>query len=311
MKTIFSFFYLKLFFLCFLSLNNIYGHNLTVGVKNINVGDSIQIILQQSAEIKKSKWVNYDSLNEISFINFDLHEGKWALIIDATGYTYPSAKEINIPLDSSALVTLTMLNQDYFYEWSDDDSYAGHATQTFINEPYELTIIDQNISVPNDFSSINLRNDFGIVLSNDDKFWNQEDAFRLYSTINQIPVFNKIDINSDINYKNGENINLILKLTDDYIFRDIEIESTENGIITAKILQSAFTYASPLVGILDGIKTKFYSEIFNAMVYYITDYGKDHGQRFSKIKYGVEFLVPDERTENLMNETKSNSRILS
>ena len=41
----------------------------------------------------------------------------------------------------------------------------------------------------NDFSSINLRNDFGIVLSNDEKFWNQEDAFRLYSTINQIPVF--------------------------------------------------------------------------------------------------------------------------
>ena len=190
--------------------------------------------------------MKYDSLNEISYTNFDLHVGKWALIIDATGYTYPSAKEINIPSDSSALVTLTpMLNQDYFYEWSDDDSYAGHATQTFINEPYELTIIDQNISVPNDFSSINLRNDFGIVLSNDDKFWNQEDAFRLYSTINQIPVFNKIDINSDINYENGENINLILKLTDNYIFRDIEIESNENGIITAKISQSAFTYAYP------------------------------------------------------------------
>ena len=202
-----------------------------------------------------------------------------------------------------------MLNQDYFYEWSDDDSYAGHATQTFINEPYELTIIDQNISVPNDFSSINLRNDFGIVLSNDDKFWNQEDAFRLYSTINQIPVFNKIDINSDINYENGENINLILKLTDDYIFRDIEIESNENGIITAKISQSAFTYASPLVGILDGIKTRFYSKrLFNAMVYYVTDYGRDHIKinDLAKIKYGVEFLVPDERTENLMNETKSN-----
>ena len=192
----------KFICLCLFISLDVNANNLVVGVKNINVDDSIQIILQQSAEIQKSKWVKYDSLNEISYTNFDLHVGKWALIIDATGYTYPSAKEINIPSDSSALVTLTpMLNQDYFYEWSDDDSYAGHATQTFINEPYELTIIDQNISVPNDFSSINLRNDFGIVLSNDEKFWNQEDAFRLYSTINQIPIFNKIDINSDINYE--------------------------------------------------------------------------------------------------------------
>ena len=54
----------------------------------------------------------------------DLHVGKWALIIDATGYTYHT-KEINIPSDSSALVTLTpMLNQDYFVV-SDDDSYAA------------------------------------------------------------------------------------------------------------------------------------------------------------------------------------------
>ena len=60
---------------------------------------------------------------------------------------------------------------------------------------------------------------------------------------------------------------------------------------------------------LDGIKTRFYSKrLFNAMVYYVTDYGRDHIKinDLAKIKYGVEFLVPDERTENLMDETKSN-----
>ena len=47
----------KFICLCLFISLDVNANNLVVGVKNINVDDSIQIILQQSAEIQKSKWV--------------------------------------------------------------------------------------------------------------------------------------------------------------------------------------------------------------------------------------------------------------
>ena len=86
-----------------------------------------------------------------------LSNGKWALSIDATGYTYPTAKTITIPDQISATITLTPMISDgkFKYKWSDDDSAAGHNTQSYYSEPTTIKVLDkcasnsrQNLRLP-------------------------------------------------------------------------------------------------------------------------------------------------------------------
>lgn len=302
---------MKLFQICVFCIGilSYSQNNFDVTVQGIQGNDSIQIIMQKSVNNQLSQWVKNNEGEPLT-ISFNLSDGLWALIIDATGYTYPPAKVIDVPNDYAATVTLTPLsNQNYSYQWSDDDSYAGHATQTYINEPYSLQIIDSTINVPNDFSSITLRNEFGIVLSDSETSWNQEDAYKLYNTVLKVPIIEKIDINSSLNYENGENIKLILTLTEDEIYKDIEVVDNSQDVLYARITKSAFVYSEPLVGILDGIKSKFYSKrLYNSVVYYATDFGTNATKinDMAQQKFGVEFMDSSQRTEDLMNETKSN-----
>ena len=38
-------------------------------------------------------------------------------------------------------------SNSFIYEWQDDSSYVGHATQTYINEPFDLVVIDDTLIV--------------------------------------------------------------------------------------------------------------------------------------------------------------------
>jgi len=58
--------------------------------------------------------------------------------------------------------------EDYSYTWQDDDSYVGHATQVYINEPTEIVVLNSTVPVPDDYSSIKLRNEYGVVLSDEE-----------------------------------------------------------------------------------------------------------------------------------------------
>ena len=142
-----------------------FSQEFEVTVKNIKEGDSVRIIVQKGSENRIDSIVHFNS-NGDSKVTFNLSEGYWSLITDATGYTFPTAYNFNFPDVSSATVTLTpLLNEDYVYTWQDDDSYAGHATQSYIVEPSKLIVIDDTVRVPSNYSSIKLRNNFGIILS--------------------------------------------------------------------------------------------------------------------------------------------------
>ncbi len=67
--------------------------------------------------------------------------------------------------------------------------------------------------------------------------------------------------------KDGKNVKAIFYLTDKEQYRDLQIETLSSGIKKVTISKSAFTYASPLVGNLDGIRVRFYSKrLYNAVV---------------------------------------------
>ncbi len=293
---------------CLFSFSYLHAQtNFTVTVNGIKENDSVRIIVQKSSEILLKKWVKYDASGTAT-ANFNLDNGKWALKIDATGYTYPSNTVFSIPEDASATITLTpLLNTDYTYTWQDDDSAAGHATERYVNEPAKIVVLNDSVKVPSDFSAIKLRTEYGVVLSDDIEPWSSEDSYRLYKMFAALPYL-PFGEGAKVDFETGENVRGVFRLTNDEQDDDLKIEIID-GIKYATVSQSAFTYATPQIVTIDGIKGKFYSKrLYHVIVKFITDFAKDDAMLawIAREKFGVEFLSSDQRTEDLMNEDASN-----
>lgn len=294
---------MKYIICCFFSIISFSQTNFSVNVNNIKEGDSIQVIVQKSSEELFKKWIHSDENPRSA--SFSLNDGKWSIKLDAVGYSYPSNQIIEIPNDVSAEFNLTPLNNDnFFYSWYDDDSASGHSTQVYVGEPTSIVIKDKTVKVPSDYSSVKLRKEFGIILSDNIEPWSVEDSYRLYSTMLMLPY----NPDYNVNFETGDGIRGIFYLTNDEQFKDLTI-STENVLKNATISQSAFTYASPLVVTVDGIKGKFYSKrLYHALVNYLTDFGSDEGavDHIAMESFGIKFMKSNQETEELMGEDKSN-----
>ena len=291
----------------------IYSQNFTVNIQNLKEGDSVTVIAMQSSDRFYKKWVkSSDTPNAASF---NLDTGDWAIKIDATGYTYPSQKVVTIPNDIAATFALTeMMGGNFTYNWVDDGSAAGHATQSFVAEPTEIIVLNDTISVPTDFSSLKLRTEYGVVLSDDKEKWTNEDAYRLYKMFSNLP-YHKFGEGSTIDYSTGENIRGVFYLSKDEIYEDISIEK-KDGIPHATVSQSAFTYAEPQIVKIDGIRGKFFSKrLYHAVVNFITDFANNDEvlNWLAKERFGIRFLKPsefkevfDEEEGTFMGDDKSN-----
>ena len=172
-------------------------------VEGLKAGDSAQVIMQKSSERLLKKYAKANSDDESIELTFSLENGKWALKVDAAGYTFPSSKVITVPNDTSAKVTFTrMLEENYKYTWNDDESSSGHATQTYVGEPTTIVVKDKTVKVPSDYSSVKLRKEFGIVLSDDIEPWSVEDSYRLYSTMLMLPY----NPDYNVNFETGDGV---------------------------------------------------------------------------------------------------------
>ena len=279
-----------------------------VSVTGIKEGDSIRLVVQKSPEYFFKEWVYYnpDGPSTASFT--DLVEGQWALSIDATGYTFPSTSIFNFPETTSAAVELTpMLNDNYTYNWRDDGSAAGHATQSYQAEPTEIVVLNDTVSVPTGFSAIKLRTEYGVLLSDDIEPWSNEDAYRLYKMFSNLP-YNPYGEGSTVDFSNGDNVRGVFYLSNDEIYEDISID-TIDGIKHATVSQSAFTYADPQIVKIDGIRGKFFSKrLYHTVVNFITDFARDDEMVswLARERFGIEFLKPGDFLEDLMAEDRSN-----
>ncbi|PQJ74758.1 T9SS type A sorting domain-containing protein [Polaribacter gangjinensis] len=289
------------------------SQNFTVNIENLKEGDSVTVIAIQSSDKFYKKWVK--SSDTPNAATFNLSTGDWAIKIDATGYTYPSQKVVTIPNDVSATFALTeMMGGNYTYNWVDDDSAAGHATQSYIAEPTEIIVLNDTISVPTDFSSIKLRTEYGVILSDDKEKWTNEDAYRLYKMFSNLP-YHKFGEGSTLDYITGTNIRGVFYLSKDEIYEDISIEKKE-GIPHATVSQSAFTYAEPQIVKIDGIRGKFFSKrLYHAVVNFITDFANNEEvlNWLARERFGIQFLKPSdfsgafqEENGTFMGDDKSN-----
>ena len=291
-----------------LTVNCLNAQNFEVSVSGIKEGDSIRLIVQQEKEFLFKQWVHFNSEGP-SVATFDeLVEGQWALSIDATGYTFPATSVFSFPESTNAAVELTpMLNDNFTYNWRDDGSAAGHATQSYQAEPTEIIVLNDTVAVPIGFSAIKLRTEFGVLLSDDIEPWSNEDAYRLYKMFTNLP-YNPYGEGQKVNYETGEGVRGVFYLTTDEINEDISVE-TIDGIKHATVSQSAFTYANPQIVKLDGIRGKFFSKrLYHTVVNFITDFARDDQMVdwLARERFGVEFLKPSDFLEELMAEDQSN-----
>lgn len=266
-------------------------------------GDSATVRIQKSNEKFFFKILPGNG-GEIPFSFENLEEGKWALSIDAKGYVFPTAKVLE--LNNNVLEnTITLVKSDevdqFSYSWQDDESYVGHAQQTYINDVVEIEILGEKEKIPDDFSAIYLYNQFGFLLSDEEGVWTSEEAYRLFQLVQRLP-FERFGEGGEIK------VNAKWLITDQFIDKDISY-SRMGDIDIVRISRVAFTYATPQVVTVDGVKGKFFSKrLFNALVYYHTAGGFDVGKldNLARERYGIEFLQPGESLRDLMGETESN-----
>ncbi len=298
--------YLIIFCLPFTGLSQ---SSLTVEINGLEDGDSAKVKLTKGTSIllvKKAK-NPVDKKSQVVFEN--LTDGdNWVIAIDAPGYAYPTSKVISIPSVSSLSIDVTKYSGSTFvYEWQDDSSYVGHATQTYINEPFTLVVLDDTVSIPIDYSSIKLREEYGIVLSNDVREWSDEQSYRVYSNIERLEnaVGNKLDI---VDFTTGENLNSVWFLTNEEIDKDIKVE-TVGGTKHVTISESSLVHAEPMIVKLDGLRGKFYSKrLYKAMLNYFSEFGtnKDVLDKLAQNRFGFRWMLPDDETANLMGEPADN-----
>ena len=274
-------------------------------IKGLKLGDTAVVKIQKNAEAFYFKRIGGIANNaDVSYAFPNLSIGKWAISIDAKGYLFPPAKVLDLNnnnIDLTITLTPATIGSTYNYTWQDDSSFVGHAQQAYINDKVEINVLGKAEKVPDDFNAINALNEFGFLFSDDSAKWTSEDAYRLYQTLKKLN-FRK--------YGEGDSVKVKAKwlLTDKFIDRDINF-TTVNGVDVITISRAAFTYATPQVVTVDGVKGKFFSKrLYTALVYYYSDKGinKDRIAEIAKTRYGFEFLAPSAFLKTLMSETESN-----
>jgi hypothetical protein len=306
-----SIFFRILFFLTLFTSFSLSAQNsIKVKLLGLKVGDTCTVQIQKSSENFFFKKLGGISTGNLEHTFQNLSNGKWALKLDATGYYFPSTEVFELNGTDKILeirlnpITLTN-NTNYIYKWQDDSSYVGHAQQSYINEPNEIQILDQSIKIPEDFNSINLLNKHGIALSDKVSPWTPEDAFRLFQTVKRIP---SLIINDDALATFKAEVKSVWYITDQEVIDDIQIVE-RNNIKFVTISRKAFTYASPLVVTLDGVKGRFYSKrLYGAIVNFATNYGYDKNavDQLANSRFGVRFLIPNAELKQIMSEDFSN-----
>jgi hypothetical protein len=282
-------------------------NSFNVNIEGLVAGDSIRIITQKGVELQFEQWVVGLENSQVS-AEFELESGEWAVFLDAPGYYFPSSQLVNIPNDTSAIFTLSEASgEDFSYSWQEDDSYVGHATQVYVNEPLEIVVLNDTVQVPSDYSAIKLRNQYGVVLSNEEEIWSIDDSYRLYKMFESLPI-NPFGEGTNVDFETGENITGVFTLSNNNLDQDLEL-TTIDGVKHARVGKDAFTYASPQIVTINEIKGKFYSKrLYHVIVNFITNFANDDDMVnwIAQESFGVTFMQPNQELEDLMNEDSSN-----
>ena len=279
--------------------------NLTVTVEGLAAGDAATLTAERGVGgLFDAALTGAGEEQTISHV-FTVATGPWTLSIDAPGYAAPAAQVLDLSQDMDITLDVAALSGDsttYTFNWEEDGSFAGHATEFVPADPPVIDVLGEAYDVPEGFSAQTLFQQYGFILDDLEAAWTPDDAFKLHQTISSLPYPR---VNAD---ENGTPVVAVWRLTEDMIDGDYMVE-TIAGTEVITVSKDAFTYAEPLVVNFDGDQGQFFSRrLFKALLSHLTDEGTDAGlvTEIADDRYGVEFMVPSPELESLMNETQTN-----
>jgi len=204
------------------------------------------------------------------------------------GYAGPTTEELssiekNENLFSSLLTEklVTDSKNIFEYHWEQDSTVSGSEYSSYINEPIQLTFLDEKIIIPDNSASLKLQQDYRIVLSNEKIEWNHEHSFAILEMMKIIPQ-NDLGVSKWV-------------LTAQHIDGDIRIKKSDSQKIV-EISLDAFENANPKLVMIDDKRAKYFSlRLHHALVWFVTDEGKDRNaiEKILKERFGVSTKVSD------------------
>ena len=173
----------------------------------------------------------------------------------------------------------------YNFHWEIDETPEGQESATVV-EPIQVNILDEQVEIASHSASLRLLQVYSVHLGPE---WESGYAHRLFLTFESIPQ------QKNPLYENSTLQPSIWKLSNSHIQNDIEIEySGDTKIVT--IATDAFTYATPLLAEIEGVRGRYFSKrLHRAVVRYVTDNGADRNaiKRILQERYAVSIDVPD------------------
>ena len=192
-------------------------------------------------------------------------------------------------VSSIVLTTLFLLlysSSAYEFSWQIDETPEGQESATVV-QPVEVVILDDPIEISNDSASIRLMQKYSVHLG---KEWDAAYAFRLLHTFESIPQ----TVNA-IRFGRQYVPTSVWILTDKHVHNDIEI-TWHGKVRIVNIAIGAFTYATPLIAEIEGVRGRYFSKrLHRAVVRFVTENGADR-RAIDKIlhnRYDVSLDVPD------------------
>jgi hypothetical protein len=223
-------------------------------------------------------------------------QGKYFLKAEAKGFAFGPAKEVLLdsstasnegpgrkpPRVSAALEAQGVDGNRFSYHWQADVSRSGYETSTNVVVPPVIKFLDNEVSTPDFSAATTLRNDYGIILGDEQIAWSLEHASRLLLTLKSIPQNQTVKPSKWV-------------LVDSHIAGDIHIERSAAGD-TVTLSTAAMVYANPKMVLLDGVKGRFFSKrLHHALVRFITDNGNNEAAigTILRERFGVSVEVPN------------------
>lgn len=184
----------------------------------------------------------------------------------------------------ASIISIIPISHAFEFSWQIDETPEGQESATVV-QPVEVVILDEKIEIADNSASIHLMKKYSVHLGSE---WDAAHASRLLQTFDVIP-----QTANGIRFGRQDIPTSVWILTDRHVHNDIEIElQGEVRIVT--IAADAFTYATPLLAEIEGVRGRYFSKrLHRAVVRFVTDNGADR-QAINKIlhnRYDVSISV--------------------
>jgi hypothetical protein len=236
----------------------------------------------------------------------DLPEGTYFLKLDLPGHRVPRARTVVVPAVPAPiakpglakptpplqldLATEALPVGAFSFHWEEDPSRSGLLETAYLNRPQVLEFLNEQVPVPDLVAADQLAHDYNIILSDEQRPWDAEHAYRLLETLKDVPQRTRPS--------SGPQELLPSKwvLTSLDQSGDLSVDRGSGAGATVTISEAAFVHAAPRLVSLDGVRGTFFSRrLHHAVVDYVTRGGSDLPavERILTQRYGCTTIVPD------------------